>query len=377
MATAISFDTLPLRRGLLMFLPELAFAQHAAISGSVPAGTVWLNANESPEGPAPAARQAILDAASEAGRYGHRALASSQEILARFAGCPPSEFLLGNGSSEVLHCALEAFTSPARPLITSWPTWEMMAQIAEKSGRAVIKVPLAPRTWQADVERMAAEAHKQKEGALVHLGNPNNPTSSLTPGGAITWLAENLPGNTPLVVDEAYMDYVPPSEAASALALVRQGKSVIVTRTFSKLFGLAGARIGFAVAPEPLLRVMQPFRENVPSILGVRAAVASAMLGNALVETRRRDRLAVRRSFCAWLDRHGVEYIPPAANFVLFRVPAPVSELIPKLLAQGVAVGRRFDTLDSWMRTAIGTQTEMEKAQAALTRVLGLRKRTA
>src|SRR5215831_11589437 len=157
----------------------LAYMQHAAVQGPVAADTVWLNANENPDGPTPAVREAIARAITDAGRYNHRAFPALHEALAHLAGVETDQVIPGAGSTEVLHCALDAFTSPSKPLITSWPTWEMARDVVEAAGRHVVKVQLT-KQWSADVERMAHEA-KQAGGGVIHLGNPNNPTSSVTP----------------------------------------------------------------------------------------------------------------------------------------------------------------------------------------------------
>ncbi|MBX9601905.1 MAG: aminotransferase class I/II-fold pyridoxal phosphate-dependent enzyme [Bryobacteraceae bacterium] len=354
--------------GGCFFAPELAFAQHAAIAGAVPPGTIWLNANESPEGPPKSAVAALRKAAADAGRYSHRAFPDIERAIAAAVGLGPEQILLGSGSSQVLHCALQAFTGPGRGFVTSWPTWEMCAEMAGRLGAHVVKVPMT-RTWAVDVERMAQEARRLPSG-LVHLGNPNNPTSSMTPPAAISWLAENLPEGWKVLIDEAYMDYVPDSEQAGGIRLVKQGRPVIVTRTFSKLFGLAGARIGFGCARPELVAEMRPFRENVVSILGARAAVAALAEGPDFVARRRESRLQVRAGFCRWLDSRGLEYIPPSANFVLIHVRRPVTGVIPALIRRGIAPGRRFDSLDGWLRLTIGTRAEMDKVTTHLPAVL-------
>jgi histidinol-phosphate/aromatic aminotransferase/cobyric acid decarboxylase-like protein len=294
-------------------VPEIAFAQHAAVPGAVPVDTVWLNANENPEGPPLEAKEAISRAIGEAGRYNHRAF-------------------------------------PA-------------------AGRQVVKVQLT-KQFSADVERMAHEARKAG-GGVIHLGNPNNPTSSVTPKTELRWLAEHLPPATVLLVDEAYIHFANPAEVESAVAYVREGRNVIATRTFSKLYGMAGVRVGFGCGPTDLLKQMQPFRNNVISILGARAAMAAAQLGEEFVRARRAARNRVRAELCGWLDRKELRYIPPQANFVLIDIQRNVQEIIPRMLAEGVAVGRRFDSLDTWMRVAMGTDVEMEKFRMAFQKVAG------
>jgi histidinol-phosphate aminotransferase len=354
---------------LAVAAPEIAFAQHAAVQGAVPADTVWLNANENPDGPAAEAKEAISRAISEAGRYNHRAFPALHEALAHLAVIETDQVMPGAGSTEVLHCALDAFTSASKPLITTWPTWEMARDVVEAAGRRVVKVQLT-KQWSADVERMAYEA-KQAGGGVIHLGNPNNPTSSVTPKSELRWLAEHLPPSTVLLVDEAYIQFANPIEVESAATYVREGRSVIATRTFSKLYGMAGVRVGFGCGRSDLLKQMQPFRNNVISILGARAAMAAVQLGDEFVRTRRAARNRPRAELCDWLDRKGLRYIPPQANFVLIDIRRNVQDIIPKMLVEGVAVGRRFDSLDTWMRVAIGTEMEMAKFRAVFQKVVG------
>lgn len=357
------------RLALVGLSQETIFGQHAAVQTPVPANTVWLNANENPEGPPPEAKEAISRAIADAGRYNHRVFPGLNEELATSVGAAHSDqVIVGAGSTEVLHCAIDAFVSPGQALITAWPTWEMVRDVAEASGRSVIKVPLTTK-WSADVERLATEA-KKAGGGLIHLGNPNNPTSSITPKNDLRWLAEHLPPKTVLLIDEAYIHFAESEEIESAIAYVREGRSVIATRTFSKLYGMAGVRVGFGCGRSDLLKRMQPFRNNVISILGARAAIAAVQLGNGFVAERRARRSSIRAGVCAWLDKKGLHYIPPHANFVLIDIRRNVQETIPQMLAQGVAVGRRFDSLDTWMRVAMGTDEEMEKFRAAFDKVV-------
>jgi histidinol-phosphate aminotransferase len=344
-----------------------AFAQHAAVQGDVPPDTVWLNANENPDGPPEEAREAITRAIAEAGRYSHRVFPLLNDSLAHAVGLTPEQIIPGTGSTEILHCAIDAFTSPDHPLVTSWPTWEMTRDLAEAGGRRVIKVPLTD-AWSADVERIAEEASRSGAG-VVHLGNPNNPTSSITPKTKLAWLVEHLPPSAILLVDEAYIQFADSPEAESCIRYVKEGRNVIVTRTFSKLYGMAGVRVGFGCAPPDLVRRMQPFRNNVISVLGARAAMAAISLGDRFVADRRARRNAVRTRVCAWLRTEGFRFIDPHANFVLIHVGndvgKDVAELIPQMLAHGVAVGRRFEAVNQWMRVAIGTDAEMAKFQRA------------
>jgi histidinol-phosphate aminotransferase len=185
-----------------------------------------------------------------------------------------------------------------------------------------------------------------------------------------TTLAENLPPNTVLLIDEAYIQFADPDKIESGVNLVREGHNVIATRTFSKIYGMAGVRVGFGCAPAGLVRRMQPFRNNVISILGVRAATAAVQLGDSLIEERRTRRNRIRAEFCSWLDERSFRFIPPHGNFVLIDIQRDVKDAIPRMLADGVAVGRRFAAVSNWMRVTMGTQQEMEKFKVAFKKVV-------
>jgi histidinol-phosphate aminotransferase len=354
---------------LCAMTPELAFPQHAAVQGEVPAGTIWLNANENPDGPPDEVKQALSGAIATAGRYNHRVFPALNAALGKSVGLEPDEIISGSGSTEVLHCALHAFTSATHPLITAWPTWEMTQELAEAAGRTVVRVPLM-KDWSADVERMCAEA-KRAGGGVIHFGNPNNPTSSVTTKNQTRWLAKNLPPNTVLLIDEAYIQFADPGKMESGVNLVRESCNVIATRTFSKLYGMAGVRVGFGCAPADLVRRMQPFRINVISIFAVRPAIAAVQLGDSFIEERRTRRNRIRAELCSWLDERSFRFIPPQGNFVLIDVQRDVKDVIPRMLAEGVAVGRRFAAVGNWMRVTMGTQQEMEKFKVAFKKVVG------
>ena len=174
-------------------LPEAAYAQRAAVKGPLPPGMVWLNANENPAGPPRSSLEAMAKVLPEGGRYHYQEFGDFYAAIARSEDLAPEQVLVGSGSSEVLHIAVDAFTSPTRPLITVAPTFEGPVELASKAlGRAVIQVPLAP-PYAADVKRLAEYA-ESAGGALIYLCNPNNPTSSITPKKDMAWLADNLPG---------------------------------------------------------------------------------------------------------------------------------------------------------------------------------------
>lgn len=320
---------------------------------------IWLNANENPDGPCPQALDAMRRALPDCWRYHYPDFPEIYATIARSQGLAADQVLVGAGSSEVLCAAVHAFTSAARPLITPDPSFELPADLAVALGRRVVRVPLTGG-YLADVERLVKEA-AQAGGGLIYLCNPNNPTSALLPGEQMRWLIERLPPETVLLVDEAYLDFVEGAGQLSALRYVRDGAPVIVTRTFSKIYGMAGLRVGFGCSRPDLIRRMRPFRSGVISYVSAQAALAALEEAPRLIPERRARLARIRDELCAWLRERGFDYIEPHANFVMIRVRRDVRELIEAFWERGITVGRPFPPLDDMLRVSIGTAADMAR----------------
>jgi histidinol-phosphate aminotransferase len=345
------------------FLGEAFLARRARGDVASPADIVWLDANENPEGPPPAALEAIRQGAAATARYHFEEFGAFNAALARSENLDPEQVLFGIGSSDIIDAAICAFTSAARPMISAAPTFEIPLELARSLGRGVVQVPLASN-WAFPVKRLVEEAAKA-DGGLIYLCNPNNPTSSLTPPAEIAWLVANLPPNTVLLVDEAYIQFAQPGQVESAIRYVRENRSVVVTRTFSKIFGMAGARAGFGCARPDLVRAMAQFKDNIIPILGLRAASAALNEAPVLVPRRRANVARIRDELCAWLREKNVKFIEPHGNFVMIDIGRDVRTFGGAMLHKGVAVGRPFPPLDRMLRVTIGTDQEMAKFREA------------
>ncbi len=337
---------------------EAALAQRAAVGGQAPKDTVWLNANENPDGPPAAALEAAIAMMPKAGRYGYQQFRDIYAEIARSEGLSADHVVVGAGSSEILHCAIDAFTGPDRALISMEPTYEMPAGLARFKGHKVVRVPLNDH-YAADVKLLVEEAGKAG-GGLIFICNPNNPTSAVTPKKDIEWLVANLPPNTIALIDEAYIHLSDAPELESAIKYVKQGKNVVVSRTFSKIYGMAGLRVGFSCATPELTRQMEPYRNNVISIVSAHATLA-ALADSKVVPERRAKIGKVRSDLCAWLRQKNVKYIEPHANFIMIETGKDARSMQREMLTRGVAVGRAFPPLDKMMRVSIGTAEDMDK----------------
>lgn len=356
--------------GLAAGLPlwtEAALAQRALIGESWSPNTVWLNANENPDGPCRAAIEAMNRVVPQSWRYHYPEFREFNAAVARSEGLDPEQVIVGAGSTEVLNVIVAALTSPTRPLILPAPTFEVPLEFARALGHQWVQTPLTA-SYAADVKRLAEEAAKAG-GGLIYLCNPNNPTSSMTPKADLAWLVSNLPPETVLLVDEAYLHFVENYEQETALPYVRQGRNVIVARTFSKIYGMAGLRMGFACAKPELIWKLRPFRNNAISIVGARAVLAALGEAATLIPQRRAGLIKVRSDLCAWLRARDLRYIEPHANFLMIDTGVDARQLGLDLLKKDVAVGRPFPPLDKMLRVTIGTAEDMGKFQRAFAEV--------
>lgn len=349
-------------------LTEAAFAQRAKLSGEAPPDTVWLNGNEFPDGPPKASVEAMAQIIGNSNRYHYQEFPAFYAKLAEHEGLTADQILVGAGSSEPLHAAVDAFTSPTVPLIIPMPTYEAAPELTRYKGNPVIETPLNANK-SADVRRLAAEAEKAG-GGLIYIVNPNNPTSTITTSDDMAWLVANLPKNTNVLVDEAYLHYATSPEASTAFPYVREGKNVIVARTFSKIYGMAGLRVGYVAARPDLIAKMEPYRNNVISIVSVRAVLAALDLGPSFLAERKAKIVHTRNELCDWMTQKKLTFIPPQANFVMIETGRDAKDVQAAMLAKGVAIGRRFPPLTTMIRVTIGTDAEMAKFRRVFTEVM-------
>lgn len=339
------------------FMGELFLAGRATGSTAMRSDMIWLDANENPAGPPPSALSAIINGAASTARYHFDEFAGFAEAIADSEGLASEQVLFGIGSGEIINAAICAFASASRPLITATPTYEIPIEFAKKLGKSVIQVRLT-KDWEFPVKKLAEEAAKAG-GGLIYLCNPNNPTSSRTSKQDLNWLVCNLPLNTILLVDEAYIHFADPGEIESAMKYVKDSRNVIVTRTFSKIYGMAGARAGFGCAKADLIREMNQFRNNVIPILGLRAAMAALGERAALIPSRRASVSRIRSEMCEWLRQKNIQYVQPYANFIMIDIGRDVRSFGTEMFGRGVAVGRPFPPFYHMLRVTLGTDQEM------------------
>ena len=369
MFTRRDFATrLSLGAAALRISTEMAYAQRAAVKGvALPADMVWLNANENPAGPPSPVLDAMRDALPVSNRYHYNEFEQIVKAMAGSEGLGPNQIVAGAGSSEVLHTAVDAFTSATRPLISVTPAYELPIEVARTLGHPVVLTKLRD-DYTADVKALA-EAAKKAGGGLIYLCNPNNPTSATTAAADVDWLVANLPANTILLMDEAYIHFVESPDVKSAIPYVKQDKDVIVARTFSKIYGMAGLRVGFALAKPAIIDKMSQLSINVIAYPSARGALAALDHRDSILPPRKASLAKTRRELCAWLKERNLKYIEPGANFMMIDCGRNAREFIGAMPKLGVSPGRPFPPLDNHLRVSIGTDPEMARFREAFWKI--------
>jgi histidinol-phosphate aminotransferase len=331
-------------------------------------GLIRLNSNENPYGPSPAAREAILASVGEAPRYADETIATLTRQLAAREEVADSQVLIGAGSGELLRVAgLHAMTTaPGSELVACKPTYEELPQFAERLG---LKVRWVAPDSEHRHDLPAMRSAITESTRLVYVCNPNNPTGTAVSRDALERFVRSVPAECTVVVDEAYVDFVDRPGFDTAAGLVKDVPNLIVLRTFSKIHGLAGLRVGYSISPAALGQRFAELSLTWPNTTGISAAIAS-FNDHAFLKSTREAIVNDRTRVHATLDRMGLRRTDAMGNFVFFDTGGPLQRFQDQMLAEGIKVGRRFDGYDTWARVTIGGRHEVDRFLEALPRAL-------
>jgi len=357
------FATVITAGAALPFYNESAMAQLSMIKGPMPSDAVKINANENPLGPCPEAADAMYGVIQKGGRYLYEETFGFQETLAAQEELKPSYVAPFAGSSAPLHQAVLAFTSPTKSFVTADPGYEAGERAAKFIGSKVVRVPLT-KTYAHDVVAMAKA---DPNAGLIYLCNPNNPTGSLTSREDMEWLLNNKPAGSILMVDEAYIHFA--GGAATMTDMVAKDKDLIVLRTFSKLYGMAGLRAGVAMARPDILERFERYTAGAMPVTSMVAANASLQV-KTLVADRRKKMQEVREDTLSWLDKHNFHYVPSVSNKFMVDTKRPGRDVINAMAKEKVYIGRTWPCWPTYVRVTVGTRDEMEKFKAAFLKVM-------
>jgi len=322
-----------------------------------PGGPVRLDNNENVYGPSRKTAAAIRAALGSVNRYPFNEYDGLIDRIARAHKVKTEQILLGCGSSEILRLAVAAFLGPGKQLIQASPTFESMDHYARSAGAEVISVPLTA-TFAHDLDAMLARTGTSS--TLVYICNPNNPTASLTPRSDIESFIGKLPGNSYVLIDEAYHHYAGQSAMyASFLDRSVENERVIVSRTFSKIYGLAGLRLGYGIASARTAKQMNAYAtiDNVNGVV-VRAGLAALDDAPSVAEFIKRNEDARQEFFNQAMARM-LKPIDSHTNFVMMNTHHPAEQAIEHFRKNNVLIGRRFPAMDSYIRVSFGTPDEM------------------
>jgi histidinol-phosphate aminotransferase len=299
-----------------------------------------------------------------AARYQDAKEVELANTLARLHGVKPEQVVLGCGSGEILKMADAAFLGPEASVVAAEPTFEAVFDYAQVTRARAVKVPLTA-DHRHDLDRMAAACDART--GLVYVCNPNNPTGTIVRIDALTAFLEQVPKTAVVVVDEAYHHFVENKDYGSVSGMVGRFPNLVVARTFSKIYGMAGMRLGYAVASAKNAEAMRAQASWSTVNVAVLEAGLACLKDPELPRQQQALLNGSRRALVRAIEKQGRRYIPSEANFLMIDVGRDVEPLIPAFAAKGIKVGRRFAAMSNWLRVTIGKPEETEAFYRALT----------
>lgn len=365
MTTTLTRRSLLTQSGLLLgattldLLATPAQAQIAANRSS--RGMIRLIANENPYGPGPSAREALRVAIDQSWKYTFRQEGQLRELIAEREGVKPRNVMIAAGSAEILRIAGLLYGRPGGEIVAAKPTFDVLPSYARALGCTLQEVALDSEM------RHDLDAMKQRiapSTRLVYICNPNNPTGTLVKGLKLRKFVASISAQTPVLVDEAYLDLSDQWTEHTAVPRVIAEDNVIVTRTFSKLHGMAGLRIGYAIAPPKIIKQLEGFRMSILNLPGLRAATASYQDLDFQAFSRAKIRAGMKIT-TELLDELKLAYTRSWGNFILFDTGGSVREFSAAMRESGIMIGRSYAPYKSWVRVSMGTVEDMQAFAAA------------
>jgi histidinol-phosphate/aromatic aminotransferase/cobyric acid decarboxylase-like protein len=331
----------------------------------LPADAVKINANENPLGPCGEAAESIRKIVANGGRYMYETEFEMAQTLAeqeglKFSYDPKKSYVAAfAGSSDPLHRMVLANCTKDKPFVVADPGYEAGGRAAEYVGAQVIKVPLKASDKSHDVKAMVT-AHSSP--GIIYICNPNNPTGTVTSQEDIQWAVANKPKGSIILLDEAYVHFAKKTQRNSHL--VAADKDVVILRTFSKIYGMAGLRAGAALGRPDLLAGMHQFTAGALPITAMVGATTS-LKTKGLIEQRKAYMTGVRDDVFDFLSKNKIEFIPSDANMFMMNVNRPGRQFYADMVKQKVYIGRVWPVWPTWVRVSVGTKEEMAKFKQA------------
>ncbi len=328
---------------------------------------IRLGSNENPYGPSAKVRKAMSNGFDLGCRYPWSYNKELQEMIAEKEGVPSNHIVLVAGSTEGLKISGMAFSDRGNEIISGLPTFLSMMTYAELWGTTINWVPL-DKDLNYDLPEI--EKRVSSKTKIVFLCNPNNPTGKLLPADQVLDFCNTVSQKAIVFSDEAYCDYIEDPNYPSMVKLVKEGKDVIVSKTLSKVYGLAGIRMGYLIAKPELAKHLQELvvaNTNIMAIEAGKAALADKEFYDFSLKKNKEARMSIEST----LDELGLDYLPSQANFVFFHAKQDVRKLAEKFQEEGIIIGRPFPPLDNWCRISTGTLEEVAAFNKTLVKLMG------
>ena len=329
-------------------------------------GNIKLSSNENPYGPSEKVRQAMISNFDQACRYPFSYSGELIEKIAAKEGVSKDHIVLAGGSTEGLKVVGLTYGMNGGEIIAAQPTFLALMTYAAQWGGSVNWVPV-DKNMMHDLDEM--EKRISSKTKLIFLCNPNNPTSTLLPADRVLDFCNTVSDKVTIFSDEAYYDFIEDKNYPSMVSLVKKGKNIIVSKTFSKVYGLAGLRIGYMVAkPE----IAAGLRKNIMAFTNVLAieAAKNALDDQEFYDFSLNKTMEAKKIILEGLDDLNLEYAPSNTNFIFFKSGRNIEKLQQQMLAKGIMVGRPFPPFDDWCRISTGTLEEVIQFNDALKKVL-------
>ena len=324
--------------------------------------------NENPYGPSQIARRAMRKAFEESNLYSMRgAKGEFKELMAKLNGVTPDHIAVGFGSGEILKKAALMNGIDKGELLSPSLTFETINRYAKTMKSNVKRIPMN-KNIDIDLNRMNENVNNKTK--MIYLCNPNNPTGSLMNTDDLESFCSQVSKKSIVFVDEAYHEYVTDSKYRSMIDLVKSGKNVIISRTASKVHGLAGLRVGFAITTPQIAKRLESYLTDSLNIIGLRAAIASykdKRFQNFSIDMNNKAKKVVAE----YLDTKGIQYLDSQTNFMFIKTDIEISDFQPAMEKHGVLVGRPFPPFTNWCRLSMAKPEEMQKFNEGFGKVLG------
>lgn len=342
----------------------------ARLPVGLPGDTIQINSNENPYGPSPKALRAMTRSQGVASRYPDALETQMVEAIARYHRVQPENVILGCGSGEILRVAASAFLGPGKNVVVAEPTFEAVLAYARVTAAEPVKVPLTA-DFRHDLPRMAA-ASRDRTG-LIYICNPNNPSGTIVTREELAAFFDRAPRSATILVDEAYHHFVEDSRYTTAFDWFGKQPNLVLVRTFSKIYGMAGMRLGYAVAPVEKIRAMRGYLNWSNANASVLEAALACFGDEAHIAQQKKLFNDTRRWLCKEFEKDGRRYIPSQTNFVMVDVGGDVAPIVEQFRKRKILVGRKFPSMSNWLRVSIGTRKEIEAFVAALREIVPTR----